>query len=37
MHKLLIHGLTAILLTVSAVGLSACEDADEVEVEEADD
>ena len=37
MRKLLMHSLTAVMLTISAVGLSACEDADEVEVEEADD
>jgi hypothetical protein len=39
MRKFMLHGLTAILLTVSGAGLTACDDPDEVEVEagEADD
>ena len=37
MRKFLLHGLTALMLTVPVVGLSACGDADEVEVEERDD
>ena len=39
MRKIMLHGLTAILLTVSGLGLAACDDPDEVEIEteEADD